>query len=84
MYTTVQHRYNNKNLYFCTGIHIVVLLYTVYFIALKKKCSRTTDEYVCSGVYVLSERWIFFLYWSCYLSTKNWRYLSVLEFIFLY
>ena len=63
--------------YCCTVVYM-------YFIALKKKCSRTTDEYVCSGVYVLSERWIFFLYWSCYLSTKNWRYLSVLEFIFLY
>jgi len=32
----------------------------MYFIVLKKECSRTTDEYVCSGVYVLSERLIFF------------------------
>ena len=31
------------------------------FIALKKKCSRTTDEYVCSGVYVWEMDIIFVL-----------------------
>ena len=76
--------------YCCTVVYM-------YFILLKKKCSRTTDEYVCSGVYVLSERLIFFCtgavicvlrigdifpYWSLYFCTEI--NISVLGYILLY
>ena len=49
-----------------------------------KRVSFHPKQYVCSGTCFCTERLIIFLYWSCYLCTKNWRYLSVLEFIFLY
>ena len=52
---------------------------------MNEEYSRTTDEYVCAGTYVFfTERLIFFFTGAVIWCTKNWRYLSVLEFIFLY
>ena len=92
-----------RNFYFCTEIYISVLEYIllyccVYVFHCTEECSRTTDEYVCSGVYVFVLRdWYFFctgavicvlriedifLYWSLYFCTEI--NISVLGYILFY
>ena len=59
--------------------------YCCTVVYMNEEYSRTTDEYVCAGTYVFfTERLIFFFTGAVIWCTKNWRYLSVLEFIFLY
>ena len=53
------------------------------FTVLKNLVALPMNMFVPELMFLYREIDIFF-YWSCYLCTKNWGYLSVLEFIFLY
>ena len=87
-----------KKIFFCTERFIFVLkiifLYWdtycctvvyIYFIVLKNIVTQPMNMFVLEFMFFFLIRdWYIFFYWSCCLCTKNWRYLSVLEFIFLY
>ena len=83
-------------LIFCTATFIFVLRFiflywdkycctVVYmnFTVLKNLVAQPMNMFVLELMFLYWEIDIYF-YWSCYLCTKSWRYLSVLEFIFLY
>ena len=55
----------------------------MYFTVLKNVVAQPMNMFVLEFMFLYYKIDIF-LYWSCYLCTKNWSYLSVLKFIFLY